>query len=137
MAQQSSTQSNLDIKFLTLMISQQGNFFIGRITTIERHEMFNKIPCFSSTIGLLTDLITVISPSDHQIPFHSTQSDFNGRLGFMAQNAQSYNVRATRLANSMDNKHTHCIVGDCAFVFDTNTNFTEDILHRLTSEISH
>jgi hypothetical protein len=138
MAQKTSTQSNLETKFLTLIIYKalpSQDVFCDHISTLERHEMFDRIPCSTSIFESSNELITIVCPSNFQIPFHSTPGQFNDRSCFLSQHLRNYNAQATKLANALDKTQIHCIIGPCAFVFDTNTKFTEERLNRMAKEI--
>lgn len=127
-------QSNLDIKFLTLVVGIEGKCFIGKMTTLERHEMFNGNPCSCSIIDLPNEIVTMVCFSNYQIPNYSTPRDLNNRDHFLAYHSQEFNILASKFANLMDHKNINCVVGNCAFVFDTNTQVTEQHLGQAIIE---
>ncbi len=132
--------SLLDEKFLTLVVKKDKSCTIGMFSMQERG-MENANNSWS-VIHVGNEMISVIYADDYRIPktqVHNNDNitDKNRQESFWRKNKTSFNQKASRIANHLDQQHVNCIIGDCAFVFEQPTSFTEASLQELVDQYRH
>jgi hypothetical protein len=80
----------------------------------------------------------LIYKDNYKIPKNGTSyHDKLEQETFKIDNNLLFNPIASCIANILDDDKINCITGDCSFVFEDNTNFTEGILHELIQNNSN
>lgn len=119
----------LNEKYLTMIIKQNGECTIGFLSMLERN-MGQTTGWYA--ISVSGEIVSVvISGDDYRIPKNPTQQEVLKQQHYLAQYGNQVNKKATEIANLWDRDCNNYIVGNCAFVFDTQTSFTESKLYEL------
>ena len=127
-------QRILNEEFLTLIVKIDGTYLIGMFSQLERDkhikENYNEVSW--SAITFENETISLFYKDDYRISaISATNKDKSNQLTFWIDNNNLYNSTASLIANELDNTNVNCIIGNCAFVFDHNTNFTKEKLDIL------
>lgn len=121
----------LNEKYLTMVIKQNGDYTIGLLSMLERN-IGNATGWYTINVGVDKEMISVIiSGDDYRIPKIPTLKEIQNQKHFLSQNESMLNKKATEIANKWDPDCDNYIIGDCAFVFDDQTAFTESKLREL------
>lgn len=131
----------LSIKYLTLIVKIDGTYLIGDISQADRDKLLEKeYPNVGWSVIDHDDApegISVIYRDNYRIDKigGTNHSDKKGQQLFWRENIQMFNLVASRIANKLDKNFSNCIIGNCAFVFEDPTNFSEDKLSAMVNLI--
>lgn len=117
------------IKFLTLIIPVDENdpLQTEHLSNGSRKKLITRdsgLPESPAVIGYGGGLyITVFCEDNYRTPKN------------VFKKCATVNVRATKIANSLDKMCNHCIQGECAFVFDDDNEASRGAISRIKSII--
>ena len=117
-------------EFWSLIVRKDGTFQIGSFSMKTRN--LQNASTSWGTISHSQELISVIYEDNFTIikgENKKPQSDF------WKQNKETFNFVASRIANHWDREQTHCIFGDCQFIFEKNPEkFPKIMLEQLATK---
>lgn len=120
-------------EFLTLIVETNGTCLVGMFSQTTRNEHirlpYSYINWSTAIPETSNEIISLFYEDDYRISKKSaTEQDKSSQKQFLQENKTLFNSKATCIANDWDKMDTNCIIGNCAFVFDHSTNFTEEQL---------
>lgn len=134
MAQTSNQMEKiLNEEFWSLIIRKNGDYQIGNFS-IKTRNLQNDTSSWS-TISNSGHLISAIYEDNYRTPKCECTA---GQTNFWKENKENFNYIASRIANTLDQINTNCIIGDCQFCFEGKSvyEFPEERLQELAKRFN-